>query len=245
MPPWMLPFTPDLVWRLRRFTPRTATRCCSGSTRSTTPRLPLSLPPMTSTLSPLRMSSGRRCPPAQPSRMSVERCLPSTLVAISDHLRGEADDLHEVALAQLASHRAEDARAARVVLGRDQHRGILVEADVAAVRALVFLGGAHHDRTNHIALLHLGVRLRHLDGAYDDIAHRRVLAIAAAQHADAEQLARAAVVGHLQHRFLLDHVSEPSPELQRHASGSPSRSGESRRCARDRRPRTRSPRRAP
>src|SRR5579864_36225 len=245
MPPWMLPFTPDLVWRLRRLTPRTATRCCSGSTRSTTPRLPLSFPPMTSTLSPLRMSSGRRCPLAQPSRTSVARCLRSTLVAISDHLRREADDLHEVALAQLSSHRAEDARAAWVVLRCDEHRCVLVEADVASVRTLVLLGGAHHHRTNDVTLLHLGVRLRHLDGADDDVADRRVFAIAAAEYADAEQLARAAVVGHLEHRFLLDHVSEPSPGLRRHASESPWRWDGSRRCARDRRPHTRSPRRGP
>src|SRR5580692_6581535 len=244
MPPWMLPLTPDLVWRFSRFTPRTATRCCSGSSRSTTPRLPLSLPAMTSTLSPWRMSSGRRCPCAQPSCCSVMRCLRSTLVAMSDHLRREADDLHEVALAQFAGNRAEDARAARVVLRRDQHGGVLVEADVAAVGALVFLGGSHHDGANHVALLHLGVRLRNLDGADDHIANRGVLAIAAAEHADAEQLARAAVVRHFEHGFLLDHVSEPSPELRRRASGSPSRWGASRRSARGRRCRS-SRRRAP
>src|ERR1017187_657871 len=196
--------------------------------RSTTPRLPLSLPLMTSTLSPLRISSGRRCPRAHPSWISMARCLRSTFVAISDHLRSQADDLHEVPLAQLARDRTEDARAARVVLWSDQHRGVLVEADVASVGALVLLGGAHHDGADHVALLHLGVRLRNLDGADDHIAHRGVLAIAPAQHADAEQLARAAVVRHLEHGFLLDHVSEPSPELRLCASGFPSRSDASR-----------------
>src|SRR5580700_5370221 len=187
MPPWMLPCTPDFVWRLSRFTPPTAIRCCSGSNRSTTPRLPLSLPLMTSILSPLRMSSGRTWPRAQPSCRSVIRCLRSTLdVAISDHLRSEADDLHEVALAQLASDRSEDARAARVVLRGDQHCRVLVESDVAAVGPLVLLGGAHLDRAHDIALLHLRVRCRHLDRADDHIADRRVFAIAAAEHADAE-----------------------------------------------------------
>ena len=47
-----------------------------------------------------------------------------------------------------------------IVLRGDQHGGVLVEADVAPVRALVLLGGAHHDGADHIALLHLGVRLR-------------------------------------------------------------------------------------
>jgi hypothetical protein len=40
------------------------------------------------------------------------------LAAMLEHLRRERDDLHEVALAQLARDRAEDARAARVVLAR-------------------------------------------------------------------------------------------------------------------------------
>src|ERR1017187_3672182 len=213
--------------------------------RSTTPRLPLSLPLMTSTLSPLRISSGRRCPRAHPSWMSVARRLRSTLVAISDHLRREADDLHEVALAQLARDRAEDARTARVVLGCDQHRGVLVEADVAPVGALVLLGGAHHDGANHVALLNLRVRLPHLDGADDDVAHGSVLPVAATEHADAEELARAAVVSHLEHGFLLDHVSEPSPRLRPHASVFPWRWGGFRRCARDRRRCRRSPRRGP
>src|SRR5258708_18388839 len=121
------------------------------------------------------------------------------------HGRRERDDLHEVALTQLARHRPEDAGAARVVLGIDEHRGVLVEADVAAIRALELLGGADHHGAYHVALLDLGVGLRHLDSADDDIAHRGVLAVAATEYADAQQLARAAVVGHLENGFLLDH----------------------------------------
>ena len=85
-----------------------------------------------------------------PGRASMTRpCLPRSLpvsiwtsVALLDlhlrghleHLRGEADDLHEVLLAQLARDRAEDARAARVALVVDDHGGVLVERDRACRR---------------------------------------------------------------------------------------------------------------
>ena len=45
------------------------------------------------------------------------------------YLRREGHDLHEVALAQLARDRAEDARAARLVLRCEQDSGVVVEAD--------------------------------------------------------------------------------------------------------------------
>src|ERR1700676_2622441 len=121
MPPWMLPATPDLVCRFRRLIPSTTRRWVIGMVRTTTPRLPLSLPAITSTVSPARMSSRRARPLAQP------RCLRATLVRrsvfalISEHLRGEAHDLHEVALAQLAGDGPEDARAARAVVRLDEH----------------------------------------------------------------------------------------------------------------------------
>src|SRR5262249_49006892 len=91
-------------WRLTMFRPSTKTFDFFGSTRRTRPVLPRSLPLMTTT------SSSRRI-----------------FIAMLEHLRRKADDLHEVALAQLARHRAEDAGAARVVLRVDDHRGVLVE----------------------------------------------------------------------------------------------------------------------
>src|SRR6476469_9854823 len=87
------------------------------STRSTVPRLPRSLPASTTTVSPLRT------------------------FAMSEDLRSERDDLHVVALAQLAGNRPEDARPARVALRGDEDGGVLVEADVAAIRAAVLLRG--------------------------------------------------------------------------------------------------------
>src|SRR3954453_21170732 len=148
----------------------------------TLPVLPLSLPAMTTTLSSARSFAG-----------------------ISEHLRGERDDLHEPAVAQLAGHRPEDARPARVVLRVDDHRGVLVEGDVGAVLAPEFLLRAHDDRLDDIALLDRPVRVGLLDGGDDDVPHARVATARAAHHADREDLARAGVVGDAQTCLVLDH----------------------------------------
>src|SRR5947209_20583764 len=97
--------------------PSTTSLFSSGRTRSTRPvvralPVPASSPVITSTMSSLRMC---------------------TAGSLSNHLGGQADDLHEVALAQLAGHRAKDARAARVLLVVDQHQRVAVEAHVTAV----------------------------------------------------------------------------------------------------------------
>src|SRR3954453_12521980 len=158
----------------------------------TLPVLPLSLPAMTTTLSSARSFAG-----------------------ISEHLRGERDDLHEPAVAQLARHRAEDARPARVVLGVDDHGGVLVEGDVRAVLAPEFLLRAHDDRLDDVALLDRPVRVGLLDGGHDDVAHARVAAARAAHHADREDLACARVVGDTQPRLVLDHRARSSTSVRR------------------------------
>src|ERR1700709_1048641 len=136
-PPWLT----TLVCFLTRFTPSTTTRCSSRCTWITLPSAPLSLPAITLTVSPF---------------LIFIACFP-----ISEHLRCERDDLHEPLVSQLAAHRAEDARAARVarpppgapgaedgraarlaVLPQDD-RGVLVELDVGPVRAAALLSGAH------------------------------------------------------------------------------------------------------
>src|SRR5215210_8069210 len=96
-----------------------------GSVRSTLPVLPASLPDMTRTLSPRRIFSAT----ISASLRHAPRRAPSK------HLRGERDDLHEVALAQLARDGSEDAGPARVSRVVDQHGGVLVEGDVGAVLA--------------------------------------------------------------------------------------------------------------
>src|SRR3954469_14898235 len=127
------------------------------------PVLPRSLPLMTTT------SSSRRI-----------------LGAMLEHLRRERDDLHEVALAQLARDRAEDARAARVVLRVDDHRGVLVEGDVGAVLAPELLLGAHDDGLDDLALLDRALRVGLLDRGRDDVADAGVAPARAALDADAE-----------------------------------------------------------
>src|SRR3954452_5206930 len=85
----------------------------------------------------------------------------------SNHLAGERHDFHEVLLAQLAGDRAEDARAAGVVLGVDHHGRVLVEADVAAVGADGRLPGADDDAADDLALLDVAGGKSLLYGADD------------------------------------------------------------------------------
>src|SRR4051812_35061653 len=132
-----------------------------------------------------------------------------------EHLRREADDLHEVAVAQLARDRPEDAGAARVVLGVDDHGRVLVEGDVRAVLAPELLLRAHDDGLDDIALLDRPVRVGLLDRGHDDVPHARVAAARAAHHADGEDLARAGVVGHAQPGLVLDHRARSSTSSSR------------------------------
>src|SRR3954447_3762663 len=174
--------------------PSTNTRCLFGSTLSTVPVLPLSLPDMTFTVSPLRI------------------LMPAMALK---HLRGEGDDLHEVAVAQLARHGPEDAGAARVVGGVDDHGGVLVEGDVGAVLAPELLLRAHDHGRDDLALLHVAVRDRLLDGRDDRVADAGVAALRAAADADAQDLARAGVVGHAKSCLRLDHLDRSSTSTRR------------------------------
>src|SRR5256714_10461890 len=122
-------------------TPLTTILCFSGMVRSTSPCLPLSLPAITITGSPGARSSQRRFD----SGLFFSTVL--------EDLRRERDDLHEVALAQLARDRPEDAGAARVVGSREQDGGVLVETDQRAVRPLVLLLDADHYGFHHLTLL--------------------------------------------------------------------------------------------
>src|SRR5919204_4225203 len=111
------------------------------------PSFPLSSPRITRTVSPLTTcirtrSAFRACRLAYFFR-SVARYL---WTRISDHLRRQRDDLHELLLAQLARHRPEDARRPRLALLVDDHDRVLVEPDVAAVLAPGLLRRAHHHR---------------------------------------------------------------------------------------------------
>src|SRR5258708_33646290 len=140
------------VWRFTMLTHCTTTRSTSRSTRSTSPRLPLSRPVTTTTLSPFLILN---------------------FAAMSEHLGRQRHDLHELARAQLARDRSEDARADRLALFRDEDRGVAVEADGAAVGPADLLRGAHDHRLVHVALLYAAARDRLPDRDDHDVPHPR------------------------------------------------------------------------
>src|SRR6266566_7491260 len=174
----------------------------------TLPLAPRSGPEITLTVSPfLTFMLG-----APPGRLAD--------VATSQHLRGQRDDLHEALVPQFPADRAEDAGAARLAVGLDQHRGVLVEADVRPVRPAALLRGADHDRLDDVALLHGGAGQRVLDRAHDDVADAGVAPAGAAEHPDAEDLLRTGVVGHPQPGLLLYHLRSPAFRRARRSNDS-------------------------
>src|SRR5215467_12442863 len=102
----------------------------------TSPRFPLSSPRTIITSSPrttgirmrVRLSACRLRLTAR--GRSVLRYLS---IRISDDLQRQRHDLHVFPVAELTRHGAEDARRARLALFVDDHDGVLVELDVAAV----------------------------------------------------------------------------------------------------------------
>src|SRR3954462_16037731 len=153
----------------------------SPSISSTVPWRPLSLPDSTTTVSPLR------------------------ILFMSQHLGSERHDLHEPLGAQLARDGSEDARADRLELVGEQHGRVRVETQQRAVGATYAALGAHHHRVVHLALLDLAARDRVLDGHLDHVADLGIAALRAAEHLDAHQGARAAVVSGIEHGLQLDH----------------------------------------
>src|SRR5882762_8599237 len=142
IPPWA--FWPrGFVCRLMKLTFSTITRPLSSKTLSTFPVLPRSSPAITTTWSFLAKWD---------------------IVVTSDDFRRQRDDLHELPLAQLTRHGAEDARPLGLFLVVDQHRGILVEPDVGAVLPPHFLHGPDEDRVVVVTLLAAAARERLLAG---------------------------------------------------------------------------------
>src|ERR1700686_1851615 len=122
-----------------------------------------------------------------------------------EDLRSQGNDLHEVLIAKLARHRAEDAGAARVVLRAEDDGRVLVEPNGGAILPAEFARGPDDDRLDHLALLHLAAGRRDRHGGRDDVADGGVLAVMAAHHPDQQDLTRTRVARHLQPRLLLDH----------------------------------------
>ena len=139
---------------------------------------------------------------------------------MSEHLGCEGDDLHELLVPQLAAHRAEDAGAPRVHLVVDEHGGVLVEADVAAVGTALLLLHADDDALHDLALLDGRAGDGVLDGGDEDVADAGVAPLGAAEHADAEDLLGPAVVRDPKWRDSPAGSSWPAPGLLRGASAS-------------------------
>src|SRR6478736_7718615 len=106
----------------------TITLLRSGKTCATSPRLPMSLPWMTCTWSPflsfifgLAFVAMLTTPPVRATRCAMRNWCGGRAASSSQHLRRERNDAHEPPVAQLAAHRAEDARAAGLHLLVDQH----------------------------------------------------------------------------------------------------------------------------
>src|SRR5579875_2088554 len=164
------------------------TRCCLGSTARTLARLPLSRPAITSTVSFLAT-----CTASSPQLQ---------------HFRCERDDLHVVLVAQLARDRAEDARALRVEAVGQDHRRVLVEADIRAVGAPILLGHTHHDCPDDIAFLDRSAGHRLLHRGDDNITDGGGI-LAPREHPDAHQLAGPGIIGNVEACLLPNHRESP------------------------------------
>src|SRR6476646_2344485 len=132
-----------------------------------------------------------------------------------ENLGCQADDFHEILLAQLAGDRPEDACTAWVELVVDDDGGVLVEADQRAVVATVGLLRPDDDGFHHLALLDRALRRRGLHGSNDDVADAGIATVRSSHHADAEDLAGAGVVGDLEAALLLDHFATSTISVRR------------------------------
>src|SRR5581483_9747862 len=97
----------------------------------------------------------------------------------------------------------------------DQDGGVLIEADVAAVRPTLFLGGPDDDALHDVAALDGSAGDGVLDGGDEDVADAGVAALGAAEHLDAQHLTRAGVVGDLEPALLLDHRARSTTSSKR------------------------------
>src|SRR3984957_19629868 len=135
---------------------------------------------------------------------------------MSKHLRCERHNAHEALVAQLAADGPEDAGPARLLLVVDENGGVLVEADVAAVRTTLLLLRPHDDALDDVASLDGGAGDGVLDRGHEHITDAGVAAARPTEHADAEHLACAGVVGDPEPGFLLNHRARSNTSVRRH-----------------------------
>src|SRR5699024_8580418 len=113
--------------------------------------------------------------------------------------------LHELLVAEFASHGPEDTGSARLLVVLEDDSCILVELDVGAVGTTAFLGGADDDGLDDVALLHVSAGDCVLDGCHDGVTDRGVAPTGATQDPDGQDLLGASVVGDFESRLLLNH----------------------------------------
>lgn len=75
---------------------------------------------------------------------------------LSEHTGGEGQDLEQLLFPQLVGHKPKDAGANGLKLGVDQHTGIALKLDGAAVCTLQLLFGFHYNCLLHRPLFNLG-----------------------------------------------------------------------------------------
>src|SRR5207237_3905461 len=114
----------------------------------------------------------------------------------------------------------EDAGADRLALVADQHRGVAIETDRAAIGAPDLLRGAYDHGAVHIALFDAAPRDRLLDRDDDHVADPGGLALRAAEHLDALHPPRARIVGDIEIGLHLDHAAPPASSVAAGASAS-------------------------
>src|SRR5919199_188839 len=170
--------------RVLTFTPPTTTRFSFGMTLSTSPRLPLSLPEITTTVSPRFI-----------------------LRPILEHLRGQRDYPRVALVPEFTGYRPEDARPARGAIIVDDDARVLTEADVRPIVPPRLLLAPHHDGPDDVALTHGATRRRLLDGGDDHVADSGTPPLTTTEDPDTEQASRTRVVGHPEPCLALDPYS--------------------------------------
>src|SRR5215471_5735459 len=148
MPPLMLRWGFGFTCFFTTITCSTRMRFLSAITRRTRPRLPLSLPAITSTVSlrlilmpaiTVYLSYPRRSVGA-----GIRFMRRSVRGVKLDDLGCERDDLEKLLLAKLAGNRPEDAGSDRLHRVVDDDSSVLVEANVGSVLATILLAGTHN-----------------------------------------------------------------------------------------------------
>src|SRR5262249_33562034 len=121
------------------------------------------------------------------------------------YLWRQRDDLHERPLAQLASDRPKDASTTRVVFLTDDHGGVVVEANMRAIRAHILFRRPYDHPAHDFALLHRAARRSFFHRRDNHIADEAVAHTRATYDSNAHDLFRAGVVRDLESSLLLNH----------------------------------------